>query len=122
MKKKQKQEQLHAIDVVNWDYLCGLSENFDPNALEEELCHRKITFEDGLRVFAYDFTSTANEDIRDRMLRDVLRNATQSHSSESASLVISTFAKALNSEVALFMEFAKQCGIKLPRQTTDDPC
>lgn len=109
------QEKLNAIDVVNWDYLVSISEYFDPQEVQ-----KNPSVDDGIKTFAYEFTSTADEEIRNRKLTDVLRNATAVSSVESSERVIKVFAYLLRCDETMLLEFAKQCGIKLPRKTSSE--
>src|SRR5271157_719644 len=69
----------------------------------------------GTRLFAYDFASTADVEKQNRMLFDLLRNATARQSADSAEDVISALASSLNSDKELLREFARQNGIRLRR-------
>jgi predicted NACHT family NTPase len=97
-------EKLRACDVLNWDYLVSISE--PPEG-------RTKNIGKAIAGFAYDFTSTADEDIRDQMLVDLLRNGTDNISRGSAEEYVKALANALRSDAGLVREFAKQNGVRL---------
>jgi hypothetical protein len=101
---KPAEEKLNACDVLNWDYLVEIAVKAEQPA--------KSLFE-ALTGFAYDFTSTADEGVRNQMLLDFLHNATDNTSRESATEVIKCLAKQLRSDEKLLKKFAKQSGIRL---------
>lgn len=104
MKKNEPQQELLASDVLNWEHLVAISEK--PEGRAEN-------FDMAMRHFAYSFTSTADQDRRDTMLSDMLRNATDHHSKESAEDVVKTLATKLNCDRKELRKFARQCGVRL---------
>jgi hypothetical protein len=100
----KKTIKLRASEVLNWDYLVKISERSDVKI-------RNAT--KAIAAFAYDFTSTADEDRRDRMLADLLKNGTANVSRESAEDYIRFLARYLESEPNLVREFAKENGVRL---------
>lgn len=100
--------KIRACDVLNWDVLAQIADNTRDQPAK--------TLIEGLAIFAYDFTSTADEDRRDTMLCEVLRNATDGQSPETAELIIERMATALKTECEKLREFAKENGVRLKRK------
>jgi len=98
--------ELNAIDVVNWDYLVQVGEYVECKA---------HTIEDGLRGFAYAFTSTANEEIRNEMLLDILKNGTRTGSVYACEDFLRNLASLLRCDPKALRQFAKERGIRLRR-------
>ncbi len=63
--------------------------------------------------FAYDFTSTADENVRDQLLSDLIQNGTYKQSKETAEEVINVLASDLQSDRKALRKFAKQIGVRL---------
>jgi hypothetical protein len=101
-----KQDPLNAIDVVSWDYLVQVGEYV------EERAH---TAEDALRGFAYAFTSTADEEIRNTMLLDILKNGTRTGSVYACEDFVSNLASWLHCDPKVLRQFAKERGVRLRR-------
>jgi hypothetical protein len=101
------EERLHAVDILDWDYLCAIAENLEPSELR--------TWNHGLRYFASQFTSTGNVVEQDRLLRDLLRNSTAHMSSESAEAVVVALARDTHADREQLCKFAKQSGVRLRR-------
>ncbi len=102
--KKPKEPPLRACEVLNWDYL---------GEIEEQPVGVTRDFQKAIRGFAYAFRSTADEDKRDGMLRDLLKNATANHSPQKAEDVVKTLALNLNSNRNDLRRFAKENGVRL---------
>jgi hypothetical protein len=100
--------KIRSADVLNWDYLCEISQYVDPSEAARNL-------QDALAVFAYAFTSTADPDVQDRLLRDLLVRATFAHSADSAEEIVRLLARRTRSDLRLLRQFARQCGIRLKR-------
>jgi hypothetical protein len=60
-------KKLDAIDIVNWDYFVEIA---------EYPAERPCNADQAVKGFAYDFTSTAKEEVRNQMLVEILRNGT----------------------------------------------
>src|SRR5882724_1239439 len=95
---------LSASDVLNWDYLVQISVKVEKPA-------RNLA--EALAGFAYDFTSVSSEEIRNKMLTDFLRNATENTSRENAEEVIRCLSERLRSDHQSLRRFAKQSGVRL---------
>lgn len=104
--KKASDDQLSASDVLNWEYLVEIGEK--PEGLARDLIQ-------ALGGFAYDFTSTADEDARDLLLHDLIKNGTDHQSKETADVFIQAVAHYLHSDLQALRAFAKQIGVRLPR-------
>ena len=104
--KETARRTLNAIDVVNWDYLTEIAEYVEG---------RVSSPAQALRGFAYAFTSTADESIRNQMLTDLLRNATDHCSREAAEEFIERLAMLLRSDHKLLRQFARESGVRLRR-------
>ena len=59
--------------------------------------------------------STAEEDERDTLLADVMRDATSYQSTDTAEKVIERLATALRSDHQKLRQFAKENGVRLKR-------
>lgn len=101
-------DRLSAADVLNWSYLCKISEYIEPRAAGTNIAS-------AIAVFAYSITSTADMDTQDEILADLLTRATYMHCAESAEAVLKTFARLTRSNLELIREFARQVGIRLKR-------
>jgi hypothetical protein len=102
--KKQQDPPLRACDVLNWDYLVEIGEKAQG---------QRKTIDAGLKDFAYDFTSTADENIRDEMLKSIVKNATDNTSRTAAEEFIKNAAIRFRCERKLLREFAKEAGVRL---------
>lgn len=96
---------LRASDVLNWNYMVEIGEK------PEGMAKKNLAV--GLKEFAYDFTSTASEDVRDQLLTDIIKNATYNQSRETAEGVIKALAAGLQSDRKDLRRFAKQIGVRL---------
>src|SRR5690242_3703802 len=94
-------KELDACDVLNWDYLVRIGVRADRPAR---------TLPEALAGFAYDFTSTTSEEVRNQMLADFLHNATDNTSRKSAEEVVKSLAGHLRSDHQLLRKLAKQSG------------
>jgi hypothetical protein len=103
---KKAREKLRACEVLNWDYLVEISGR--PEGRTNDLAK-------ALAGFAYDFTSVADEKIRDQMLIDFLKNGTDNVSRDSAEEFVKGVADRLRSDRELLRTFAKENGIRLKR-------
>ncbi|GEM_PF-6058429 len=101
-----KKPKLDAVDVLNWDYLVEMGEYVEGKAKTPEMA---------LKGFAYAFTSTASEELRNQMLRDILFNATCRGSKDAAEEFVTWLADLLKSDRQLVRQFAKERGINLKR-------
>jgi len=97
---------LDAVDVLNWEYLARIGEIVPDRASDPEMA---------FRGFAYDFTSTASEEIRNQMLVEILKNATFRTSVEANEEFVAHLANRFRSDQALLRQFAKENGIRLKR-------
>ena len=97
-------KKLDACDVLNWDHLVKIATKAEKPA---------GNLAEALTGFAYDFTSTSSDEIRNEMLGDFLHNATDNTSRASAEEVIKCLSDRLQSDHQLLRKFAKQCGIRL---------
>jgi len=99
-------KKLDAIDVVNWDYFVEIAE-----------CptERPRTADEAAKGFAYAFTSTADEEIRNQMLLDILKNGTRTGSVYSCEDFIRNAAGIFHCDSKLLRRFAKEGGIRLRR-------
>jgi len=104
--KKTSDDQLSASDVLNWEYLVEIGQK--PEGIARDLVQ-------ALAGFAYDFTSTANEDARNLLLHDLLKNGTDHQSKETADAFIKAVAYHFHSDLQTLRRFAKQIGVRLPR-------
>jgi hypothetical protein len=98
--------KIDAVDVLNWNYLAEIGELVTDRATNPEMA---------FKGFAYAFTSTANEEIRNQMLVDILRNATYGTSVETNEEFIAHLANRFKSDRSLLRQFAKENGIRLER-------
>ncbi|HKV05260.1 MAG TPA: hypothetical protein VJO53_09165 [Candidatus Acidoferrales bacterium] len=98
--------KLDAVDVLNWDYLVEIGEYVEGRAKTPEMA---------LRGFAYSFTSTADESVRNEMLRDILFNATCRCSKDEAEEFVAKLAVLTKSDRELLRRFGKERGINLKR-------
>ena len=96
--------KLRASEVLNWDYLVQIGQK--PQG-------RTTSLAMAITGFAYDFTSTTDEDIRDQMLKDFLQNATNGQSRETAEEIVKTLASQLQSDRNALRKFAKEGGVRL---------
>ena len=105
--KKPPDIPTRACDVLNWEYLVEIGEK--PEGGIQNIFVR------ALREFAYDFTSTADEDVRDQLLVGVLKRATDHESRESAEELMKIIAMHLHSDRNALRKFAKENGVRLTR-------
>jgi hypothetical protein len=103
--KKPPDHPLRASDVLNWNYLVEIGEK------PEGIAKKDLAL--GLKEFAYDFTSTASEDVRDQLLQDIIKNSTYNQSRETAEDVIRVLASRLQSDRNTLRKFARQIGVRL---------
>jgi hypothetical protein len=103
-KEKEKDPPKRACDVLNWDYLVEIAEKAQG---------QRKTLDAGLKDFAYDFTSTADEDVRDEMLKNILKNGTDNTSRTAAEEFIKNAAIRFRCERKLLREFAREAGVRL---------
>jgi len=94
-----------AVDIFDWEYLRQIA----------ELVERPRTWTDGAKRFAYWFTSTGDVAAQNKMLEDLLRNATYKQSPETCEEVITALCKSLQADRNKMREFARNLGIKLSR-------
>jgi len=99
------ENNLDAVDAVNWEYLCKIREKFDPPKSKQEI------FEN----FAWELTSIPRKEHQTLFLAWWLQNATYLQSAETNEEVIATVASIFNSDLNKLREFAKQQGIRLKR-------
>jgi hypothetical protein len=96
--------KLRACDVLNWEHLAKISEKCE---------HRPKDITEAIRHFAYEFTSTADEDIRDQKLLDFLKNGTDNQSRGTAEAYVASLSQHLKSDYAKVRAFAKENGVRL---------
>jgi hypothetical protein len=99
-------DKLDAVDVLDWDYLCKISEFVE---------HPKDWNRGGVQRFAHRFTSVSEVEAQNAMLADLLNNATHLQSLEAAEEVIKALAKSLHADRGKLREFAKSIGVRLKR-------
>lgn len=104
-----KKPKLDAVDVLNWEYLVEISEHTEADE------NGRASFDEALRGFAYSFTSTASEDNRNEMLRDILHNATCRNAKDTNEIFIAELSQILKCDYGLLRQFAKERGINLKR-------
>lgn len=98
-----------AANFLDWMYLCEIA-----TPIEDPQNFREAVF-----LFAYNFTSAANEEIRNTMLREWLADATYGHSRETNEDVIQAVAYGLRCPLEPLRQFAKENGIRLKRETAE---
>jgi hypothetical protein len=102
----EKACKLDAVDVLDWDYLCKIS----------EFVERPRDWNNGgIQRFAHRFTSATDADAQNAMLSDLLNNATYLQSPETAEDIIDVLSKSLHAHKDKLREFAKGIGIRLKR-------
>lgn len=99
-------DKLRACDVLNWDYLVKISAPSQGDSSD---------LSQGWAVFAYDFTSTADESERDTLLANLMKDATANQSKGTAEIVIEALARALRSDLQKLRQFGKENGVRLKR-------
>ncbi len=104
--KKIASAKSDAVDVLNWDYLVKISDYVEV---------RGRSSDEALRGFAYAFTSTSDETVRNEMLRELLVNATANCSKQAAEEFVAWLSTALHSDVGKLRKFAKENGIRLKK-------
>ena len=102
---KMPESTLDAADILDWDYMCEIS----------ELVEYPKNWSDGAKRFAYRFTSCGDVEGQNTMLADLLFNATYKQSTEAAEEVIDALCKSLGADREKLRGFARQIGIKLKR-------
>lgn len=105
--KKPPPPKLRACDVLNWDYLVKIAEE------KSERDAKTVT--EAVRKFAYDFTSTADEDVRDNMLIEWLQNGTYKQSKDTAEEIVARLADSLKTDLGTLRKFAKENGVRLKK-------
>jgi hypothetical protein len=101
------EETIRASDVIgDWDYLVQMA---DPDA------HNAQTLGQALRIVANALVSTANEETRDGILLDPIKNATANQSVETTEEILQTLAVRLRLDHQKLRKFAKQNGIRIKR-------
>lgn len=104
---KHPKEILRASDVLNWDYLVEISDNPE---------NRKENLHTAIMGFAYDFTSTADEEKRDTLLRDML--TTENVTPEYTEELIKILSDYLRCDHTRLRDFAKENGVRLSLRKT----
>ncbi len=99
-------KNLDASDVLNWEYVIKIAVKLDDPP---------ETAEEAMGAFSYDFTSTDDEERRNVMLCDIIKNATDHQSRAAAEEVLVSLSRLLGSDLELLRAFAKQNGVKLKR-------
>jgi hypothetical protein len=97
-------QKLRACDVLNWEYLVQISQKSE---------HKPTDAPNAIANFAYEFTSTADEDIRDKMFLDILNNGTKTKSRGTAEAFVESLAGYLKSDYTKVRAFAKENGVRL---------
>ncbi|MGA7640078.1 MAG: hypothetical protein WCB00_24310 [Candidatus Acidiferrales bacterium] len=103
---KELPPKLRASDALNWDYLVKIAEQSQEDA---------TNLREGLAAFAYNFTSTADEDSRDVFLTDLLNNATAYQSTDTAEKIVKLLANSLQTDHERLRQFGKENGVRLKR-------
>lgn len=93
--------KLRAVDVLNWDYLVHIS------------TEPQTGLASAYAKFAYAFTSTADDGIRDAMLVEVIKKGTNHCSNVAKGHHLGAIAKNFKSDFARIREFAKQNGVTI---------
>ncbi len=101
------EQKVDAVDIFDWDYLVQIGANLELKEVRN--------FSDGIRLFAYIFTSAAKVEHQNRLLADWLRDATHLQSIESAEEVLATVAERLRGNLELLRRFGRQNGVRLRR-------
>jgi hypothetical protein len=96
--------KLRACDVLNWDFLVKISAPSAGDSTE---------LRQGWAVFAYDFTSTAEESERDMLLANLMKDATANQSKDTTKKVLEALATALRSDLQKIRQFGKENGVRL---------
>jgi len=104
MSKAEPLPKLRASEVLNWDYLVEIAEKPEKRTRDRN---------QAWRGFAYAFTSTGDEDIRDKMLLECIKNGTDHQSKESSEDFLKTLADDLHSDRSLIRRFARENGVRL---------
>jgi hypothetical protein len=99
-------DKIHAVDTLDWDHLTKIADH----SIE-----RATTLSEGLAIFAYDFTSTADEEHRNEMLGEFMRNATAGQSKDTVEMIVERLATALRTDHQKLRQFGKQNGVRLKR-------
>jgi hypothetical protein len=102
-------KKLDAVDVVNWEYFLEIAERLEPG-------ERAANVAEGVRGFAYDFTSVADEEIRNEMLLEILKNGTCLGSIQACEDFIENTAAIFHCDAKLLRRFAKERGIRRLRR------
>jgi hypothetical protein len=100
---------LRACEVLNWDRLVELSQYIDPDQV------RQTT--EVFAVSAYAITQTADEDVRDRLLTDILVRAAYGSRPENNQRFLVLLAEKTKSDLELLRRFAKQVGVQLKKSS-----
>jgi hypothetical protein len=104
VKVKELPPKVRASDALNWEYLVEIAAQSDEDAK---------SLSEGLAAFAYNFTSTADEDSRDAFLTELLSNATAYQSTDTAEKIVDALAKGLRSDRQKLRQFGKENGVRL---------
>ena len=103
-------EKLDAADVLNWEYMVQIGEQIQsPKSWRE-----------GARRFAYLFVSTGDRQAQNTMLADLLSRATDGQSTETVEEILEALALSLHANRSLLKEYAKQIGIRVRRQSSEE--
>lgn len=100
-----KPTKLIASEILNWEYLVKIAARFDDT----------IDLPAALADFAYNFTSSANDDVRNEMLTGLMKNGTDNQSKESAENLVRYVAQWLQTDHVKLRAFAKENGVRLKR-------
>jgi hypothetical protein len=98
--------KLRASDVLNWDYLVKIANRSQEDAK---------FLDEGLATFAYNFTSTADDDNRNALPTDLMHNATDQQSKDTAEKIVELLAFRLQTDLQKLRQFGKENGVRLKR-------
>jgi hypothetical protein len=101
----EKKPELDASEVLDWNYLCEIA----------EFVETPKNWNEGVKRFAYSFTSTPSREARNTVLSDLLINAAFKQSTTTTEYIIETLAKSLHVNKLTLKEFASGVGIKVKR-------
>jgi hypothetical protein len=101
------EQKVDAVDIFDWNHLVQIGTISEPWQVQG--------FADGIRLFAYLFTSTAEIEHQNQLLADWLGDATYLQSADTSEEILATVAKHMRGNSELLRRFAKQNGIRIRR-------
>ncbi len=102
-----EQKKVDAVEIFDWNYLVEIGTISDPGEVQD--------FADGIRLFAYIFTSAAKVEHQNQLLADWLRDATYLQSAETAEEILARVAENMRGNLELLRRFARQNGVRIRR-------